>query len=226
MLKKRGRVPMNSWVGTGLTRSERHATFYRVHPMTFHFDIQKTLAAVGYVLELHKVPIGHLNLIKILYAADRRALVDWGRPITGDALVAKPNGPALKNLVSMTAGDAPPETQERWNAHFSNKEGMHGGDGKYWIFLQKSPDTGCLSDKEKELIARFHKEYGRLSYYQLMKRVHDKNEFPEWKNPRSKGTYAIDIDGILKRAWKTNDEIQAIHEVNERSASLHKLLNG
>ena len=38
-------------------------------------------------------PMSHMKLIKLLYLADRRALVRWGRPITCDWYVSMPQGP-------------------------------------------------------------------------------------------------------------------------------------
>ena len=43
--------------------------------MTFEFVIHKTLAAVGHLCARNKGPAGVLRLIKMLYVADREALI-------------------------------------------------------------------------------------------------------------------------------------------------------
>ncbi len=194
--------------------------------MNFYFDIEKALAAVGYVLDCNGGKINHLNLIKILYASDRRLLIEWGKTITGDVMVNKPHGPALKTIVSMTAGDAPTKYQKKWNEYFTQKtSGNKAPKGQYWIEKHSDPDYTLLSDAEKNLLKQFSEQYAKVPYHRLMHHVHGK-DFPEWRHPRPKGSVPIDVEIILRNASKTEDEIQEILEANFRSAKLHKMLNG
>ena len=62
--------------------------------MRFIFQEEKAAQAAGYLL--NKYPSKSHNLmalLKMLYLADRMALVETGYPITGDRMVSMPNGP-------------------------------------------------------------------------------------------------------------------------------------
>ncbi len=186
--------------------------------MQFHFDIRKTLAAVGYVLKLNKGKLSHLNLMKILYASDRKMLIDWGKPITGDFMCSMPHGPALKRIVEMAAGDAP--SQLLWDEFFSDK----GGGGKrYLISMKKEPDFGFLSPAETAVLKQFNSQFAKVPYHALMREVHGKN-FPEWQHPRPCGSKPIDVESILRRASKTPSEIEDIRQKNKRRFSIHETL--
>src|SRR3989344_2998580 len=131
--------------------------------MRFYFDSKKALGAVGYVLELNGGRVDYILLIKTLYAADRRALIEYGRTITGDAFYSKPNGPVLDLVEEMTRGDAPKKFQKLWDQHFTQKQ------KNYQIELLKEPDRGFLSDGELDLIKSFYDEFKLMHHRDLIK---------------------------------------------------------
>src|SRR4051812_9596906 len=53
--------------------------------MRISFNEQKATQAAARLLELRGGRISYLKLIKLLYLADREALLQWGRPITTDS---------------------------------------------------------------------------------------------------------------------------------------------
>jgi hypothetical protein len=54
--------------------------------MLLDFDIDKAIAATAYLIERGGGTADMLPLIKKLYIADRMALIQWGKSITGDKL--------------------------------------------------------------------------------------------------------------------------------------------
>ena len=47
------------------------------------------------LLKLHGAAMPYLKLIKLLYLADRQALLELGRPISCDLFVSMPHGPSV-----------------------------------------------------------------------------------------------------------------------------------
>lgn len=58
-------------------------------PMLLDFNIDKSIAATGFLLELEGGTDDMFPLIKKLYYADRSALIGWGQPITGSKLASQ-----------------------------------------------------------------------------------------------------------------------------------------
>ena len=58
--------------------------------MRMRFNEKKATQAAARFLRLCKGCMNYMKLIKLLYIADREALLRWGRPITTDAYC---NGP-------------------------------------------------------------------------------------------------------------------------------------
>jgi uncharacterized phage-associated protein len=45
--------------------------------------------------------MAYIKLIKLLYLADREALLRWGRPITTDRHVSMPKGPVVSQIYDL-----------------------------------------------------------------------------------------------------------------------------
>ena len=66
--------------------------------MRFFFDINKATQAAAHLVYLQGGKINLMALIKLLYLADREALLETGYPITGDQMVSMPHGPVLSRI--------------------------------------------------------------------------------------------------------------------------------
>ena len=66
--------------------------------MEFIFDERKTSEAASVLLERHG---GAMPYIKLLYLADREALIETGVPITGDRFVSMRFGPVLSRVLDL-----------------------------------------------------------------------------------------------------------------------------
>ena len=83
-------------------------------------------------------------LIKMLYLADRTALLMWGRPITGDEYFTMKLGPVLSQVHDLITEMQPPEENHPWTKAIS-KENWN-------VSLQEDAGDDELSDAEEQLL--------------------------------------------------------------------------
>lgn len=182
--------------------------------MNFAFDIDKATAATGYLLKKSGGSHTVLFLVKMLYAANRMAIVANGRSITGDRFVSMDNGPVVSQTYGLMNGDANPSAVARWNEFISEREGNT-------IRLKRDPGVDALSkaeiaflDEARELVQQAPP--GRLAEWSHKK-------FPEWKDP-SGSSFPIDPADILKIEKFTPDQIAAIEDDIAAVDALDRLL--
>lgn len=149
----------------------------------FVFDIRKAVAATGYLCELNDGSIDVLKSIKMLYIADRKALVEWHRPITGDEFWSLQNGPIVSRIYDLIRGRILGPEMKVWSNTFKAREGDT-------LSLREGirPDTKPLSRREKQALEEAFNKIQPLSIGEVIDFVH---KFPEWKDP---GNSSLPID--------------------------------
>lgn len=169
--------------------------------MLFLFDMNKTLAAAAFLALREGGSVNVFRLVKMLYRADRAALIGWGRTISGDSFVSMDKGPVLSALYNLIKGEGPRERQKLWDEHFSRRQ-------DHVIRLRKEPEIGYLSEREIEVLdAAFHEiksVRGSIAHW-----MHE--QCPEWENPKG-SSKPIDPKNILRASGKKEAEIQQIEE--------------
>ena len=180
--------------------------------MRFIFQEEKAAQAAGYLL--NKYPSKSHNLmalLKMLYLADRMALVETGYPITGDRMVSIPNGPVLSQILDLinygpkaTSGPASP-----WFAAISPRDG-------YDVALIRDPGVEALSEYETEVLDKIYDQYGQMDKWQLVDLTH---KLPEWQDPQG-SSIPIDPLVILRDAGVSEAEIRQIVEESEQRYSI------
>lgn len=142
--------------------------------------------------------MNYLKLMKLLYLADRRALIRWGRPIFYDSYVSMDYGLVLSETLDILRGIFPAEL---WNKAISRPS-------SYEVALQDDSGTGKISKAEEKLIAEIFSEFGHLNEWQLVEYTHD---LPEYQD--SKGSsISIEYEKVLKAGGKSQDDINSIIE--------------
>ncbi|MCX6915882.1 MAG: Panacea domain-containing protein, partial [Verrucomicrobia bacterium] len=63
-----------------------------------------------------------MKLIKLLYLADRTALLRWGRPITTDTYVSMDRGPVLSRVLDLATDEDLPGQTSIWAKHITEPE--------------------------------------------------------------------------------------------------------
>ena len=184
--------------------------------MRFWFNEKKAAQAAAHVLKRKGGTLDKLVLLKTLYMADRRTLLEQGKPITGDRMVAMDHGPVLSvvlNLMNKTPGPGsmwaklidPPDS----NDDVLLKPGA-------------SPDTDELSRYELRILEEEADKYADMEPYPLADHLH--KICPEWSLPHG-AVHDIEYVDLLRKNGKTDEEIKNI-EVDAELAYAHATLGG
>jgi len=155
--------------------------------MIFRFKIEKTIEASAVLLKTEANRMTLLRLLKLLYIADREALKERARPITGDRAVAMDHGPVLSVTYNLIKGEdflAP-----QWEKYVRRE-------GKHEVALIANPGVGHLSKYEIEKLQAVARQYQDLNEWELSEFTHT---FLEWKKnqPPPKSKKDIPEDDIL-----------------------------
>src|SRR5258708_7585698 len=173
----------------------------------FVFDIDKAVAAAAYLTRKKGRQISIFELLKMMYAAEREALTNWHRPITGDSFCSMKLGIVLSRTYDLIKGNvmAANSDKVKWSQHFAPCENNA-------VRLISEPDFDFLSDREKEaldkgfdLITKLIAKHGRIADV-----LHA--QWPEWKNPEgtSKGSWPLPPEDVLGQAIEDEDEVERI----------------
>jgi uncharacterized phage-associated protein len=163
------------------------------------FNERKATEAAAYLLEAQGGPMrqmSYVKLIKLLYLADRKALLRWGCPITTDRYVSMDRGPVLSRVLNLITDPGAPSI---WSTVISQPE-------RYEVRLNKQIEKEELSDAEIELLNEILDQYGNMSQWELVDITHD---LPEWIDPQG-SAIPITYRDILLNAGRTPAEVVVI----------------
>lgn len=175
--------------------------------MDFIFDIRKAIAATEYVCKLNGGSFDMLKLIKALYLAERMALVEWHRPITGDEFWSLENGPVMSRIYDLLREKVSGPEMEAWRTVFNPRK-------LDAISLKLEFHEKPLSRREKDALHRGYSMVKDLTVGQVIDLVH---KLPEWENP-GKSSRLIDPRTIL---YHENLGESAVKEIEQEIAALH-----
>ena len=172
--------------------------------MRFTFNERKTAQAATHLLSLNGGQMEYIVLIKLLYLADRRALIDHGLPITGDRMVSMPHGPVLSRVLDRIHTGPTPGACE-WYEHVTEPDG----------YVVRAHDSGAATDElsryEAGVLDEVFRKYGALGKWDL---VAFTRTLPEWEDPHG-SSVPIAPESILRAVGKSDAEIEAATEVAE-----------
>lgn len=180
--------------------------------MRFVLNRLKAAQAAAHLVKLHDKPINTIVLIKLLYLADRKSLVESGYPITGDGMVSMPRGPVLSTIYDWIQYGF--DQNNPWYVYLTERE-------NHKISLA-SNDLVCdeLSEYELNVLKHVHEQYGHLGPWQISDLTHD---LPEYEDPQG-SSYPIDPTTILRAEGKSDSEIERINHAAEETYQLDRLL--
>jgi uncharacterized phage-associated protein len=164
--------------------------------MRFELDHEKAAQAAAFLLKRHSGRLNYTALIKLLYMADRQALVDSGLPITRDYMVSMENGTVLSGVLDLIKGK---KAHPAWNAHIEK-------DGYDVVLLNDTSSFKRLSPYEMRIIEQIDSKFGHLDWRDLCALTH---KFPEWHDPQG-SSERIEPADILRSAARDEDEIKQI----------------
>jgi uncharacterized phage-associated protein len=168
---------------------------------SIRFNERKATQAAAHLLRLRGGRMSYLKLIKLLYLADREALLRWGRNISTDRYLSMDRGPVLSRVLDLATDGEDPGTPSIWAASIAEPS-------NYEVELKAEAGDDELSEAESELLDQIFAEHGKKSRWELVKLTHT---LPEWIDPRG-GAIAITYRDILKAGGKSDLEIAAVEE--------------
>ena len=166
--------------------------------MIFHFDEAKATQIAAYFLARRGGQMHYIKLIKLMYLADREALLRWGIPMSTDRHVSMDNGPVLSNVLNLLTDDRPKPT---WSRYISPPL------GDYEVKLLEPAPTDLLSRVEEKLLNEIFDQYGHRNRWDLIYNVMHK--LPEWQDPNG-SSLPIQLRDILKAGGESEEEIRAV----------------
>lgn len=181
--------------------------------MKFAFNEKKAAQAAAHLLAYKGGTLDKLVLLKTLYMADRRALLEHGSLITGDRIVAMDHGLVLSEVFKLLKM-APPSTW--WGKFISPPDA--GDDVRLKVGV--SPDTDELSRYEVRVLEEEADKYAHMEPYPLVDHLH--KICPEWRQPHT-AVQDVEYADILRKNGKSDAEIKSI-EFDAELAYAHATL--
>lgn len=167
---------------------------------SFIFDEEKAVSVVLFILKNVK-KIGKHSLAKVLYFADQKHLVRYGRPIIGDDYIKMPYGPVPSAIYDGV----------KRNGMYKILEGaieVKGND----IYPKLEPDMDELSESDIECLGQSIDENVHLSFGELK----DKSHQLAWNSAQSSNS--LNIQNIAKEGGACEDMLnhicESINDVN------------
>ena len=148
-------------------------------------------------------------MIKMLYAADREALIGWNRTITGDRFCSMKNGPVLSRVYDLMCGKISGPHMTVWESTFNPR------DGNRISLRRRDADLGPLSERETLALERAFKKFRHVPAGKLIEFLH--RTLPEWKDPGDSSA-PIDPREILFNNGLTEEDVA---EIEEELDSIH-----
>ena len=198
----------------GRNEAGRRRRFRRLcFPAAPPFNEAKATQAAARLLTLRGGSMSYIKLIKLLYLADREALIRWGYPITTDCYVSMDIGPVVSRIYDLIRNEPPLHSVWIWHKSISDPE-------HYEVHLLSDPGSSELTHPEQDLIDEVFARHGRQNRWTV---VDYTRRLPEWTHPDG-GALPIAYRDILKAADKTESEISVVEEALECAALEERVL--
>ena len=169
--------------------------------LRLRFNERKATQAAAHLLRLRGGRMSYMKLIKLLYLADREALLRWGRPISTDRYVSMDKGPVLSRVLDLASDGDDPENPSIWASSISEPS-------NHEVQLKGDAGNDELSDAEAALLDEIFQQHGHMNRWQLVRLTH---KLPEWKDPQG-SAIPINYRDILKAGGKSELEIAAVED--------------
>ena len=165
----------------------------------FRFDARKAAQAANKVLLLSGGCRNYMELIRLLYLADRAALLRLERPITGDSVAALRHGLVLCHVLDLIRWGPCNEEDAPWFETISALDG-------YTVKSLAEFDDDELSGAELRILEEVFAEYGNKDWKELSRLT---RQLPEWDDP-GEGSSLVGAEQILKSNGKSAEEVKRI----------------
>jgi len=190
--------------------TERREIMPGANDLRFSFDELRTVQACALLIESAEGRENYTKLLKILYLADRKSLVETGRTITGDTFVSMAKGPVLSEVYDRVKAK---RTHPVWDRYIV-KDGFD-------VKLVLSPGGGELSDYDVDGLTSLAAKHRGDSWCRMIDIVH---ELKEWRDPTPQKMAPLSPSDILRAEGVDESVIADLARQNEYFAEVGKLL--
>lgn len=149
--------------------------------MRFVFDEQRAAQAASLLLKRAGGSMDHLKLVKLLYLADRAALIETEAPITRDHYASMKHGPTPCQVLELILQEHPAE-DSIWHRYVKRQY--------FEVSLCGGAESNQLSEFDVAMLNDIHETFGKLRSSQV---VCQTQALPEWQDP---GDSSIPIDPV------------------------------
>ena len=167
----------------------------------FKFNAKKAAQAANWLLRRSGGRRNYMELVKLLYLADRQALIDLDSQITGDSLASLPHGTVLSHILNLIRRGPTNVEDAPWFESVSAPSG-------YDVEAIGNSGESELSGAEVRVLENVFAIYGRYDWKQLSVLTH---KLPEWTDPGA-GSNPISIEQVLRLVGKSAQQVEAIRK--------------
>lgn len=181
--------------------------------MNLQYHQERATQAAARLLARRGGRMSYLKLLKLLYLADRRALLAHGRPITFDRYVSMAHGPVLSQTYDLIVAEEEPGAPSYWRRYISEPE-------HYEVALRGEAPRDALSPVQERILDDVFDEFGHMGRWELVRLTHT---LPEWEDPHG-SSRPIAIRDVLRGADVDEAEAEAIEDELSGEDALERLL--
>ena len=169
---------------------------------------EKTTHMASYLLIRRGGRMSYMKLLKLLYLAEREALVKWGESMSGDKFVSMPHGPVMSSTYDLIQGGG-----NMWES-FITSEANHEVSLKSGV-LEDELDELSLS--ETKILDRVFEKFGAMHRWEIVKYTHD--HCKEWQDPDG-SSFPIKTLDILLANGVSNDTAASLLQQDAEQTQL------
>lgn len=159
--------------------------------------------------------MSYMQLIKMLYLADRDALITLNRPITGDEYYAMKYGPVLSTVLNLVRfGDELFPPHEHWSSVIEKS-------GKYDVRLKQDVQFHHLSEAELKILNKVVHKFRDMDKWELVEYCH--KHIKEWREPGN-SAFPITHEQILRAVGWSDQQIEQTREEIEHVEYVRSVL--
>ena len=170
------------------------------------FSEEKVTHMASYLLIRRGGKMSYMKLLKLLYLAEREALVKWGESMSGDKFVSMPHGPVMSSTYGLIQGGS--DIWGRFIASEANYEVSLKGD-----VLEDDLDELSLS--ETKILDRVFEEFGGMPRWDLVNYTHE--HCKEWQDPDGSSFPINTLDILLAKGVSDDAAISLLQQGAEQT---------
>lgn len=172
------------------------------------YNARKAAQVVAFFAKAEGGKINVLKLVKLIYLADREAMLSFEAPILQDKFVSMDHGPV--NSITLNYINGLSEDRADWNALITDRSDHFIGLTDQSIKIQ---DLDELSVAELKVLELIWQRFGAMNQFEIRDYTH--KNCPEWENPNGSST-PIPVERIFKFLGKFDSGALASKLESER----------